>query len=72
MGKVQQTYTLNDGSMAKYTSAKWLRPNGECIDGIGLKPDYEVVQTVTQDENGNIIQEEDTQLLKAIEIINTL
>lgn len=71
-GKVQQTYTLNDGSMAKYTSAKWLRPNGECIDGIGLKPDYEVVQTVTQDENGNIIQEEDTQLLKAIEIINTL
>ena len=71
-GKVQQTYTLNDGSMAKYTSAKWLRPNGECIDGIGLKPDYEVVQTVTQDENGNIIQEEDTQLSKAIEIINTL
>ena len=71
-GKVQQTYTLNGGSMAKYTSAKWLRPNGECIDGIGLKPDYEVVQTVTQDENGNIIQEEDTQLLKAIEIINTL
>lgn len=71
-GKVQQTYTLNDGSMAKYTSAKWLRPNGECIDGIGLKPDYEIVQTVTQDENGNIIQEEDTQLLKAIEIINTL
>ena len=71
-GKVQQTYTLNDGSMAKYTSAKWLRPNGECIDGIGLKPDYEVVQIVTRDENGNIIQEEDTQLSKAIEIINTL
>ena len=71
-GKVQQTYTLNDGSMAKYTSAKWLRPNGECIDGIGLKPDYEVVQTVTQDENGNIIQNEDTQLLKAIEVINAL
>lgn len=71
-GKVQQTYTLNGGSMAKYTSAKWLRPNGECIDGIGLKPDYEVVQTVTRDENGNIIQEEDTQLSKAIEIINTL
>lgn len=41
-GKVQQTRTLEDGSMVKYTTAKWLTPNGTCIDEIGIKPDYEV------------------------------
>lgn len=68
-GLVQQTYNLSDGSMAKYTSAKWLRPNGECINGIGLKPDYEVAKTETYDENGYWI---DNQLQKAIEVISTL
>lgn len=67
-GKVQQTYDLEDGSMAKYTSAKWLRPNGECIDGKGIKPDFEVAQTNKTDENGNEIIV-DTQLEKAIEVI---
>ena len=67
-GKVQQTYDLEDGSMAKYTSAKWLRPNGECIDGKGIKPDFEVAQTNKADENGNEIIV-DTQLEKAIEVI---
>ncbi len=38
-GKVQQTKGLEDGSMVKYTTARWLRPNGDCIDGIGLEPD---------------------------------
>ena len=71
-GKVQQTYNLSDGSMAKYTSAKWLRPNGECIDGIGITPDYNVIKSVTQDANGNIINNEDNQLLKAIEVISAL
>lgn len=71
-GKVQQTYTLEDGSMAKYTSAKWLRPNGECIDGIGLKPDYEVSLGYQYDENGNEIATIDQQLTKAIEVIGAM
>lgn len=41
-GKVQKTSKLSDGTMYKYTSAKWLTPNGECIDGVGLKPDIEI------------------------------
>lgn len=68
-GLVQQTYDLNDGSMAKYTSARWLRPNGECINGIGLIPDYNVEKTDTYDENGNWV---DNQLQKAIEVIGAL
>ena len=64
-GKVQQTKTLEDGSMVKYTSAKWLRPNGECIDEVGLIPDYDI--DLVQNEEGIWI---DTQLEKAIELLN--
>ena len=35
-GKVQQTVRLSDGSMAKYTTAKWYTPNDVCIDGVGI------------------------------------
>lgn len=38
-GKVQEKATLSDGTTVKYTTAKWLTPNGNCIDGIGLTPD---------------------------------
>lgn len=41
-GKVQKTNKLSDGTMYKYTSAKWLTPSGICIDGVGLTPDIEV------------------------------
>ncbi len=58
-GKVQQTHTLEDGSMVKYTSAKWLTPNGTCIDEVGITPDYEI-------ENTNIGIDE--QLNKALEL----
>lgn len=71
-GKVQQTYNLKDGSMAKYTSARWLRPNGVCIDGVGIKPDYQVELYVEYGEDGKIISVKDTQLEKAIEVISTM
>ena len=63
-GKVQQVKNLTDGTMVKYTTAKWLRPNGECIDNIGIIPDYSV--DLIKNENGEI---EDTQLEKAMEVI---
>lgn len=68
-GKVQQTVELEDGSMAKYTSAKWLRPNGECIDGIGLTPDYQANLIYEVDSDGNQTMSVDTQKNKAIEIL---
>lgn len=71
-GKVQQTYDIENGRMAKYTSAKWLRPNGSCIDGVGLKPDYEVNIIYDYDENGEIVGYTDTQLNKAIEVIGAM
>ncbi len=64
-GKVQQTLNLKDGSMAKYTTAKWLTPNGKCIDKIGISPDYEVDLQMNEEETEVI----DTQLNKAVEIL---
>lgn len=63
-GKVQMTGELEDGSMYKYTSAKWLRPNGNCIDEVGIEPDIKV----SFDNNylNNPIVENDNQLNTAI------
>ena len=69
-GKVQQTFRLSNGSMAKYTSAKWYRPNGECIDEVGIKPDYEVDLIIEKDKDGNITNVIDSQLNKAIELLS--
>ena len=52
-GKVQQVV-----NSVKFTSAKWLTPNGNCIDGIGLTPDYNVVNVAGDD-----------QLTKALELL---
>lgn len=59
-GKVQQTHSLEDGSMVKYTSAKWLTPTGNCIDKIGITPDFYVENAMDSNQ--------DNQLQKAIEI----
>lgn len=68
-GKVQQTKNLSDGTMIKYTTARWLRPNGECIDGMGLKPDYEIKLEIP-DDNEEMVDVTDTQLEKALELLN--
>ena len=69
-GRVQQTKTLSNGKMVKYTTAKWLTPTNECIDGIGLTPDYEIDIKFQYNEAGEAISYEDTQLKKAIEILS--
>lgn len=70
-GKVQQTLSLNDGSMVKYTSAKWLTPLGECIDEIGLIPEFNIEnEYIYDDEEQTILKEViDKQLPKAIELL---
>lgn len=65
-GKVQQMLNLENGSMAKYTTAKWLTPKGICIDSKGIKPDYEVDLEINEAEEKII----DTQYNKAIEILS--
>lgn len=60
-GVVQTSFVLDDGSVIKITSSKWLSPNGEWINGIGVKPDVEVLlddilyETYTMMEDGDIL-----------------
>ena len=66
-GTVQELRTLPDGSEYKFTTKKWLTPNGICIDKIGITPDY----IVSLDDNyiNNPTDENDNQLNKAIELL---
>lgn len=41
-GTVQTTSSLQDGSKLKYTTGKWLTPNGNWIHEKGIEPDIEV------------------------------
>lgn len=47
-GTVQETDNLSSGAMVKYTTAYWLSPNGNSINGIGINPDIEVKDTDKQ------------------------
>ena len=66
-GKVQTTGTLSDGTMIKYTSAKWYTPKGNCIDELGITPDIEVEMSEKYIENP--IDENDDQINEAIKIL---
>lgn len=65
-GKVQQTMSLEGGSMVKYTSAYWLTPSGTCIDQVGIKPDYEIANDSSQDTNESVIVDDQLEKAKSI------
>ena len=38
-GVVQRTFTLSDGSLVRFTVAKYYTASGTCVDGVGIAPD---------------------------------
>lgn len=66
-GTVQQTTTLPDGSMLKYTVQKWLTPEGNWINEKGVEPTNEVEMGEKYYENPT--KENDNQLTEALELI---
>ncbi len=62
-GIVQGLYSLSDGSGLKITIQKYFTPNGVCIQGIGITPDYEIE---TEDKTKSA---DDKQYNKAIELL---
>jgi carboxyl-terminal processing protease len=48
-GTVQAVVELSDGSSLHITTARWLTPGGETLDGVGLSPDFRVESS---DDNG--------------------
>ncbi len=68
-GKVQSTGELEDGTMYKYTSAKWYTPNGDCIDEIGIEPDINI--ELSDEFLENRTEEYDNQLNEALKILSS-
>lgn len=66
-GTVQQTTTLPDGSMVKYTVQKWLTPNGNWVNEVGVEPTDIVELDISYAENPSM--ENDNQLQKALELV---
>jgi len=66
-GSVQRPFTLSDGSELRVTVALWFTPDGQRIQGEGLKPDIEVPWTVDEQLEE---PDDDPQLERAIEYLS--
>lgn len=71
-GVMQTTIPLKDGSAIHITTALFNPPSGQNFNKVGLKPDYEVLLKPEQEKNlDNLSEQDDTQLIKAIEVLNS-
>ncbi len=70
-GVVQNTFKLSDGSGVKITMAKYYTPNGICIHGKGIEPDYKI-KGISSENLSSLPFNEDIQLQKGIEIVKSL
>ena len=66
-GTVQQTKKLLDGSMIKYTTQKWLTPNGNSVEDIGVVPTNYVELSEEYLLNPSI--DTDNQISEAIKLL---
>ncbi|WP_274953121.1 S41 family peptidase [Angelakisella massiliensis] len=73
-GSIQKDYKLIDGSGLVLTTALYATTDGETYNGVGVSPDYRVKLNVSDSERANIygVQEVDTQLGKALEVVTVL
>ena len=73
-GVVQSMLEFPDGSGVKITTARYYTPSGECIHEVGIDPHVEVEldeEAVTLYGINNLPHDQDAQLQKAIELINS-
>lgn len=69
---IQELFKLNDGSAINITVGHFFPPSGTQINGVGIKPDYEVKITPEQEKSVDVMTDEnDPQILKALEIVNS-
>lgn len=71
-GIVQAVYPFYDGSGISMTIANYYSPSGVCIQDIGIEPDETV--SMPEEYNGyyasDVPHDKDTQLMKAVELLN--
>ena len=65
---MQNTFEFSDGSAVTLSVAKIYPSKSESYDGVGLKPDY-LVELPAGAVLGNLSEDMDTQLQKALEVI---
>ncbi len=65
-GSVNIIRELSDGSALYVTTARWLTPDGNLIEGVGLTPDFEV--EITEED---ILNDRDPQMEFAIEYVKS-
>jgi len=73
-GVVQSVIPFPDGSALKITNARYYTPSGECIHEVGIMPHIEIEldeHAVTRYGINNLPYEEDAQLQKAVELIES-
>ena len=73
-GKGWSGATLEDGSGIKVTISRYFTPSGQCIHGVGIEPDItvELPDDYRDVPVSQVPREEDTQLEKAIQVINKI
>ena len=67
-GTIQKALELSSGASIKYTTQKWLTPNGNWINEKGITPTIKIEQDVKYYDT--LSDEDDTQLQKALELLN--
>ncbi len=65
-GSVQSPQSLPNGGQLRITIERWYTPKDRAINGVGIKPDYVVVNTPEDDKAGK-----DRQLDAAVEYLQT-
>ncbi len=71
VGTAQQTFTLEDGSAVVLTTSKIIPYKSESFHETGLKPDYEIALKTDAPASPDLLTEaEDTQLQKAVSVLN--
>ncbi|MCI8500967.1 MAG: PDZ domain-containing protein [Oscillospiraceae bacterium] len=73
-GVMQQSYQLKDGSGIVLSSAYFNPAVSANFNEVGIKPDYEVTLSADAEKSlshGTLAQADDTQLAKAVEVLDT-
>ena len=69
-GVIQQFLTLRDGSGLKVTVEEYYTPNRTKINGVGIEPNEKIELPETITNPLTVERKDDTQLQKAIELLN--
>ena len=68
-GVMQRTYTLSDGSLARFTVAEFFPAGGKSFNKVGIKPDFEVDFSDEQSKNKYKLGDSDPYIVKALEVL---